>query len=79
MGDQKDSLIENNVLGSFIPGYTVHSIYAGITLLKNSRFPQRVGIHINNLTNELYAEYSNARMFRPAPARTIALTWSTSF
>ena len=78
-GDQKDSLITDNVIGDFIPGYTVHSIYAGITLFRNGRFPQRVSLVINNLTNVLYAEFSNSQMFRPAPKRSVSLNWSTSF
>jgi hemoglobin/transferrin/lactoferrin receptor protein len=78
-GNQKDAESEGNPVGSFIPGFTVHSLSAGITLFKNSRYPQKVGIIITNLTNELYAEMSNALFFRPAPKRQIILTWSTRF
>ncbi len=78
-GDQKDAQSEGNPVGPYIPGFTVHSVSAGITLFKNSRYPQRLGIIIGNLTNELYAEMSNASFFRPAPKRHIILTWSTRF
>jgi len=78
-GNQKDAQSEGNPVGPYIPGFTVHSVSAGINLFKNSRYPQRVGIIVANLTNELYAEMSNALFFRPAPKRQIILTWSTSF
>jgi outer membrane receptor protein involved in Fe transport len=78
-GKQKDVLLVKNPLGDFIPGFTVHSIGAGVTLFKNSPFPQQVGIIIDNLTNKLYSEFSNASFFRPAPKRQVVLTWSTRF
>lgn len=78
-GDQKDVLLVENPVGDIIPGFVVHSLSAGITLFKNSSFPQQLGIIIGNLTNELYSEFSNASFFRPAPKRHIVLTWSTRF
>lgn len=78
-GDQKDVILVNNPIGDIIPGFTIHSLSAGITLFKNSKFPQRIGIVFGNITNELYSEFSNASFFRPAPKRHIVLTWSTSF
>jgi outer membrane receptor protein involved in Fe transport len=78
-GDQKDVLLVENPIGDIIPGFAVHSLSAGITLFRSSSFPQRLGIIIGNLTNELYSEFSNASFFRPAPKRHIVLTWSTRF
>jgi len=78
-GDQKDVLLVQNPVGDIIPGFAVHSLSAGITLFKNSSFPQQLGIIIGNLTNELYSEFSNASFFRPAPKRHIVLTWATRF
>jgi outer membrane receptor protein involved in Fe transport len=78
-GEQKDVLLVQNPIGDIIPGFVVHSISAGITLFKNSSFPQQLGIIIGNLTNELYSEFSNASFFRPAPKRHIVLTWATRF
>ena len=71
--------MENNPIGESIPGFTVHSIHAGVNLFRNSRFPQTVAISLGNLTNVLYAEFSNASFFRPAPRRYITLTWSARF
>ncbi|UCH94351.1 MAG: TonB-dependent receptor [Candidatus Aminicenantes bacterium] len=78
-GDQKDVILVENPIGDIIPGFVVHSLSAGITLFKNSSFPQQLGIIIGNLTNTLYSEFSNASFFRPAPKRHFILTWSTRF
>jgi hemoglobin/transferrin/lactoferrin receptor protein len=79
-GKQKEvDLGLDNPIGDFIPGFTVHSLSAGITLFKNSKYPQQIGIIVGNLTNELYSEFSNASFFRPAPKRHVVLTWNASF
>ena len=78
-GDQKDVDLGVNPIGSTIPGFTVHTLSAGATLFKKSRFPQQVGVIVGNLTNALYSEISNASFFRPAPKRHIVLTWSSRF
>lgn len=78
-GDQKDVNLGDNPIGSIIPGFTVHNLRGGITLFKNSSYPQRLGIIIANITNTLYSEFSNASFFRPAPSRHLVLTWSLSF
>lgn len=78
-GNQKDVQLGENPIGETIPGFTVHSISAGLTLFRNSAFPQQLGIVIGNLTNALYSEFSNASFFRPAPKRHIVLTWAARF
>ncbi|MFQ6109284.1 MAG: TonB-dependent receptor plug domain-containing protein [Candidatus Aminicenantales bacterium] len=78
-GDQKDVNLVNNPIGEIIPGFTVHSLRAGITLFKDSLLPQQVTIIIGNLTDTLYSEFSNASFFRPAPKRHVVLAWSTRF
>jgi hemoglobin/transferrin/lactoferrin receptor protein len=78
-GDQKDVDLGVNPIGDIIPGYTVHSLSAGITLFKDSAFPQQIGIIVGNLGNALYSEFSNASFFRPAPKRHIILTWNARF
>ncbi|MCP4148977.1 MAG: TonB-dependent receptor [bacterium] len=79
IGEQKDVQLGENPIGPTIPGYTVHSLSAGVTLFRSSAFPQKLGIIVGNLTNELYSEFSNASFFRPAPKRHVVLTWSASF
>ncbi|MCP5105447.1 MAG: TonB-dependent receptor, partial [bacterium] len=78
-GKQKDVLLDRTDYEGGIPGFTVHSFSAGVTLFKNSPFPQQVGIVIRNFTNELYAEFSNASFFRPAPKTHVVLTWNAKF
>ena len=78
-GRRKDVDLDTNPIGLFLPSFTVHSLRTGITLFKNSAFPQQLGIIINNLTNTLYAEFSNASFFRPAAKRHILFTWLFRF
>lgn len=78
-GEQKHVDLGTNPIGGVIPGFTVHSLRGGFTLLKNTPFPQYVGIIVGNLSNALYSEFSNASFFRPAPKRHVVLTWSTRF
>ncbi len=78
-GNRKDVQLGVNPIGSIIPGFTVHTLRAGITLFKQSAFPQQIGIAVENLTDTLYAEFSNASFFRPAPRRHIVFTWITRF
>ena len=78
-GRQNQIELEDNPIGESIPGFTVHTIRAGVNLFRNSRFPQTVSITLGNLTNALYAEFSNASFFRPAPRRYITITWSACF
>jgi len=78
-GRRKDVDLGTNPLGPVLPKFTVHSVRAGITLFKKSAFPQRFGIIVENLTNSLYSEFSNASFFRPAAKRHIILTWLVKF
>ncbi len=78
-GRRKDVDLGTNPIGPFLPSFTVHSLRTGVKLFKNSSFPQQLGIIINNLTNTLYAEFSNASFFRPAAKRHIVFTWLFRF
>lgn len=78
-GEQKHVDLGNNPIGSVIPGFTVHTLRGGFTLLRNTAFPQYIGVIVGNLSNALYSEFSNASFFRPAAKRHVVLTWSTRF
>lgn len=78
-GEQKHVDLGNNPIGSVIPGFTVHTLRGGVTLLRNTAFPQYIGVIVGNLSNALYSEFSNASFFRPAAKRHVVLTWSTRF
>lgn len=79
-GERKEAeLLIGNPVGDVFPAFTVHAIRAGVTVFHRGPHVQRLGIILNNLTNELYAEFANAAFFRPEPGRSITLTWDMSF
>jgi outer membrane receptor protein involved in Fe transport len=57
-------------LGEVIPSFTVHDLAAGVRLFETARQQHSLNLFVNNLTDELYAEFSNATFFRPEPERT---------
>ncbi len=77
--DRKDVELGINPLGSVLPAFTVHTLRGGLVVFRRGDHVQRIGIAITNLTNELYAEFSNASFFRPEPKRGVTLTWDMSF
>ncbi len=78
-GARKDVDLGTSPIGAVLPAFTVHSVYAGVTVWRRGLHTQRLGLALTNLTNELYAEFSNASFFRPAPRRGVTLTWDMSF
>lgn len=58
-------------IGDVLPAFTVHAVGGGVTAYESARWSHQIGLSVENLTNELYAEFSNASFFRPQPARTI--------
>ncbi len=63
------------VIGDTLPSFTVHSLSASMSFEGNSRLSHRLGLTIDNLTDELYAEFSNIGSFRPAPKRNLILSY----
>lgn len=78
-GSQKDMELVNNPIGTIIPGFTVHDAALGVRLLRRGSVPMQIVLILGNLGNTLYAEFSNASFFRPAPGRHLALGWSMEF
>jgi len=69
-----------NPLGEFLPAFTVAHIRGGVTLFRTDSGQQhRVEVSITNLTNQLYAEFSNASFFRPEPKRNLTVSYTVSF
>lgn len=62
-------------IGSTLPAFTVHGIGAGARL----RGAQSINVWVENLTNKLYAEFSNASFFRPEPGRTAKVSYRVDF
>lgn len=78
-GEQQDTGLIGNPLGSTIPAFTVQNIRAGVRLFSAGGFDNRLNIAFTNLTDELYAESANAAFFRPEPKRNLTLMWEVAF
>ncbi|MDT5014228.1 MAG: hypothetical protein QOD39_388, partial [Mycobacterium sp.] len=42
-------------------------------------FANEITVWVENLTDELYAEFSNAAFFRPEPGRTAKVSYRVTF
>ena len=62
-----------------LPAFMVDSVRDGFSLRTRGGPRQDIGLHVNNLTNELYAEVANAGFFRPEPRRNLVLSVTTWF
>jgi outer membrane receptor protein involved in Fe transport len=62
-----------------IPSFTVMHLRGGVRLFNYGMTSHNLMIGVENLTNELYAEFANASFFRPNPKRTFVISWVTSF
>jgi outer membrane receptor protein involved in Fe transport len=79
-GEQKDAALLENPIGSVLPAFTVHDLRAGVSLWRTPNGqPQRLILAVRNLTDQLYAEFSNASFFRPEPGRSVTLTMELAF
>jgi outer membrane receptor protein involved in Fe transport len=58
-------------VGSELPGFTVHSIAGGWRFLERGGLSHELLLAVENLTDELYAEFSNATFFRPQAERHV--------
>lgn len=66
-------------VGKTLPSFTVHGAGAGVRLFQTAGFSNEVTLWVENLTNELYAEFSNATFFRPEPGRTMKVSYRVTF
>lgn len=79
-GDQKEVDLLDNPIGDLLPSFTVQNVRAGFNLFQSrTGATHRIGITVSNLTNELYAEASNASFFRPEPKRNVTVSYEISF
>ena len=65
-------------VGRILPSFTVHGVGAGVRL-PSAGFSSEVNVWVENLTNQLYAEFSNATFFRPEPGRTMKVSYRVKF
>ncbi|HSM13457.1 MAG TPA: TonB-dependent receptor [Thermoanaerobaculia bacterium] len=66
-------------VGSVLPSFTIHTLGAGARLFELGRTSHELQLVIENLTDELYAEFSNATFFRPEPGRNVKATYRIRF
>ncbi len=78
-GERDDATLVDNPIGSVLPAFTVHAVRGGVRLYRGRSITQRVEVAVDNLTNELYAEFANASFFRPAPGRSLRVVWDLEF
>ncbi len=79
-GDRKDVQLHDNPIGDILPAFTVQDLRAGVTVFRTAGGQvHRLSVALTNLTNQLYAEFSNASFFRPEPKRNLTLSWDVSF
>jgi outer membrane receptor protein involved in Fe transport len=62
-----------------LPAFNVSDLRAGVQLFTSGRMGSYLNLAIENVFNELYAEYSNASFFRPQPKRTVLASVGFSF
>lgn len=67
------------LVGSVLPSFTIHTLSGGVTIFERDRQRHEIVIAAENLTDELYAEFSNATFFRPEPGRSISATYRLRF
>ena len=78
-GEQSNAIVGTSPIGTTLPPFTVHSLRGRLLLLDRAGLRNSLGFAVENLTNELYAEASNASFFRPEPRRSATLSWTTEF
>ena len=81
-GSQRVALSPNEEpgpIGEILPSFTVHSLGAGVTLPNTGRVGHVFSLLLDNLTDELYAEFSNATFFRPQPGRSVTASYRLRF
>jgi outer membrane receptor protein involved in Fe transport len=66
-------------IGLTLPSFNVHNLRAGVKLFEAGRTAHNLAVSVENITDELYAEFSNATFFRPQPRRTFLVSWVTTF
>ena len=66
-------------VGERIPSFTIHTLSGGVRVYERGRQVHDLTLVADNLTDELYAEFSNATFFRPQPKRNFLATYRVRF
>jgi outer membrane receptor for ferrienterochelin and colicins len=66
-------------VGLTLPSFTVQGAGVGVRLFQTAGVGSEVTLWVENLTNQLYAEFSNATFFRPEAGRTAKVNYRITF
>ncbi len=66
-------------VGYVLPAFNVHNVRAGLRIAQIGRTAHYITASLENFTDALYAEFSNATFFRPQPRRTLLIGWTSTF
>jgi outer membrane receptor protein involved in Fe transport len=82
-GARKDSELSGPIgtspIGEVLPAFTTHTVRGAVTVFRRGMHSHRLGVTVRNLSNALYAEFSNAGFFRPEPRRSLVVSWDVTF
>ncbi len=77
-GSQRTNLDPNEPVppvGQILPSFAVHTLSGGVELPGLGRWQHSLSLVLDNLADELYAEFSNATFFRPQPGRSLTVSY----
>lgn len=66
-------------VGTTLPAFTVQTVAGGARLFEHAGLTHEITLAVENLTDELYAEFSNATFFRPEPGRNFKASYRIRF
>ncbi len=66
-------------VGRTLPAFTIHGLAGGLILFQRGSQEHSLTLAIDNLTDELYAEFSNVSFFRPEPGRHYTASYRVRF
>lgn len=78
-GEQKDITVADSPIGPVLPAFTVQSLRASALLFEQGGRRTSLMVAVENLTDELYSEFSNTTFFRPEPQRNVQASLVFSF
>jgi hemoglobin/transferrin/lactoferrin receptor protein len=62
-------------VGETLPAFTIHTLSGGVVLFERARQQHSLTLVIDNFTDELYSEFSNASFFRPQAKRNFLVSY----
>ena len=62
-------------VGLTLPAFTIHTLSGGVVLFERGRQQHSLTLVIDNFSDELYSEFSNATFFRPQSRRNFLVNY----